>query len=360
MQDQFFQGLKVVELASVLAGPAVGLFFAELGARVTKIENAATSGDVTRRWKAPTEAANKSDSAYYQSVNFGKTTLLVNLKSTAGREQVEALIREADIVIVNYRPGAATKLGMDYDRLKGINPKIIYAELTGFGANDPRLAFDVVLQAESGFLYLTGEPGRSPVKMPVALIDILAAHQLKEGILVALLKRAQTGRGSKVSTSLYAAALASLANQATNWLIAGFAPQRLGSQHPNIAPYGDLFRTADGQELVLAVGVEAHWKKLGEVLNVPELINDDRFATNAQRVKHRLELIPLLQEQIGAFAKREELLALFQKNNIPAGAVRDLPDVFAQPLAQTLLVNTFDESGQAIQCVKSVVFELSE
>ncbi len=360
MQDQFFQDLKVVELASVLAGPAVGLFFAELGAQVTKIENAATLGDVTRRWKAPTEAANKSDSAYYQSVNFGKTTLLVDLKSTAGREQVEALIQEADIVIVNYRPGAATKLGMNYDRLKGINPKIIYAELTGFGADDPRLAFDVVLQAESGFLYLTGEPGRPPVKMPVALIDILAAHQLKEGILVALLKRAQTGQGSKVSTSLYAAALASLANQATNWLIAGFAPQRLGSQHPNIAPYGDLFRTADGQELVLAVGVEAHWRKLGEVLDVPKLINDDRFATNAQRVKHRSVLVPLLQEQIGTFAKREELLVLFQENNIPAGAVRDLPDVFAQPLAQTLLVNTFDESGQAIQCVKSVVFELSE
>jgi crotonobetainyl-CoA:carnitine CoA-transferase CaiB-like acyl-CoA transferase len=360
MQDQFFQGLKVVELASVLAGPAVGLFFAELGAEVTKIENAATGGDVTRRWKAPTEAAAKTDSAYYQSINFGKETLLVDLKSPEGHEQVETLIRAADIVIVNYRPGAAAKLGMDYERLKALNPKIIYAELTGFGADDPRLAFDVVLQAESGFLYLTGEPGRPPVKMPVALIDILAAHQLKEGILLALLKRAQTGKGSKVSTSLYAAALASLANQATNWLIAGFAPQRLGTQHPNIAPYGDLFHTADDQELVLAIGVEAHWKKLCEVLNIAPLAEEERFATNAQRVKHRPALIPLLQEQIGAFAERAELLALFQENNIPAGAVRDLPDVFAQPLAQTLLVNTFDESGQPIQCVKSVVFELSD
>ena len=252
MQNQFFQGLKVVELASVLAGPAVGLFFAELGAEVIKIENAATGGDVTRRWKAPTEAAEKTDSAYYQSINFGKQTLFVDLKEEEGREQVEALIRAADIVIVNYRPGAAKKLGMNYESLKSLNPKIIYAELTGFGADDSRLAFDVVLQAESGFLYLTGEPDRPPVKMPVALIDILAAHQLKEGILLALLQRSQTGQGSKVSTSLYAAALASLANQATNWLIASFAPQRLGSQHPNIAPYGDLFRTADGQELVLA------------------------------------------------------------------------------------------------------------
>lgn len=358
MQNQFFQGLKVVELASVLAGPAVGLFFAELGAEVIKIENAATGGDVTRRWKAPTEAAEKTDSAYYQSINFGKQTLFVDLNEEEGREQVEALIRAADIVIVNYRPGAAEKLGMDYESLKSLNPKIIYAELTGFGADDPRLAFDVVLQAESGFLYLTGEPDRPPVKMPVALIDILAAHQLKEGILLALLQRAQTGQGSKVSTSLYAAALASLANQATNWLIAGFAPQRLGSQHPNIAPYGDLFRTADGQELVLAVGVETHWKKLCEVLKIAPLASDERFATNAQRVKYRSELIPLLQEQIGTFTTRKELLTLFQNHHIPAGAVRDLPDVFAQPLAQTLLVNTFDESGTPIQCVKSVVFEL--
>lgn len=359
MQDQFFQGLKVVELASVLAGPAVGLFFAELGAEVIKIENAASGGDVTRRWKAPTENPEKPDSAYYQSINFKKEKLLLNLKNLTDKQQAEQLIKAADIVIVNYRPGAATKLGMDYERLKTINPKLIYAELTGFGADDPRLAFDVVLQAESGFLYLTGEPDRPPVKMPVALIDILAAHQLKEGILLALLHRERTGLGSKVSTSLYAAALASLANQATNWLIAGFAPQRLGTQHPNIAPYGDLFRTADGQELVLAVGVEAHWRKLCEVIKLKELLTDQRFIDNTQRVRHRNELVPLLQAKIGAFQQREELLQLLQVNNIPAGAVRDLPDVFAQPGAQPLLVNTVDESGRPIQCVKSVVFELS-
>lgn len=358
MQDQFFQGLKVVELASVLAGPAVGLFFAELGAQVIKIENAATGGDVTRNWKAPTEAADKPDSAYYQSINFAKEKLLLNLKEKKDRTRAEDLIRDADIVIVNYRPGAAAKLGMDYERLKRLNPRMIYAELTGFGPDDPRLAFDVVLQAESGFLYLTGEPDRPPVKMPVALIDLLAAHQLKEGILVALLRRATTGLGSKVSTSLYAAALASLANQATNWLIAGFAPQRLGTQHPNIAPYGDLFRTADGQELVLAVGVEAHWKKLSEVLALQDLMEDERFVTNAARVQHRAALVPLLQARIGTFPRREELLHLLQDHNIPAGAVRDLPDVFAQPGAQSLLVNTVDERGQPIQCVRSVVFEI--
>lgn len=358
MQDQFFQGLKVVELASVLAGPAVGLFFAELGAEVIKIENAATQGDVTRRWKAPTENPDKPDSAYYQSVNFGKEKLFLNLKNSTDYQRAEKLISEADIVIVNYRPGAAKKLGMDYDRLKTINSKLIYAELTGFGADDPRLAFDVVLQAESGFLYLTGEPDRPPVKMPVALIDILAAHQLKEGVLLALLQRERTGQGSKVSTSLYAAALASLANQATNWLIAGFAPQRLGTQHPNIAPYGDLFRTAGGQELVLAIGVESHWGNLCQVLNLEELLEDKRFTNNAQRVKYRNQLIPLLQAKIGTFPDRKAVLRLLQKNNIPAGAVRDLPDVFAQPGAQRLLVNTVDEKGEPIQCVKSVVFEL--
>ena len=190
-----FAGLTVVELASVLAGPAVGLFFAELGARVIKIENPVTKGDVTRAWKAPTEDKQKSDSAYYHSVNAGKEVHFLNLKTEEDRQQAYHLIEQADVVIVNYRVGAAQKLGMDYEYLNQLNPRLIYAELTGFGANDRRPAFDVVLQAETGFLYLTGEPDRPPVRMPVALIDILAAHQLKEGILVALLQRAQTGKG---------------------------------------------------------------------------------------------------------------------------------------------------------------------
>ena len=358
MNNNFFSGLKVVELASVLAGPAVGLFFAELGAEVTKIENAATGGDVTRRWKAPTEAAAKTDSAYYQSVNFGKRTLLVDLKDETARAQVYGLIAAADVVIVNYRPGGAAKLGMDYPILAAHYPRLIYAELTGFGDADDRPAFDVVLQAETGFLYLTGEADRPPVKMPVALIDLLAAHQLKEGVLLALLQREHTGRGAKVSTSLYDTALASLANQATNWLIAGYAPQRMGTQHPNIAPYGDIFQTADGAELVLAIGVEQQFQHLCTFLSLPELGQDERFSTNAQRVKNRATLIPLLQERIGRYTSRTGLLEQLQAHGIPAGAIRDLPDVFAQPAAQSMLVSSHDEAGEPITCVRSVAFRV--
>lgn len=353
-----FQGLKVVELASVLAGPAVGLFFAELGAQVVKVENPATKGDVTRAWKAPTEDKHKADSAYYHSVNYGKEVHFLNLKIKEELERAYELIRAADIVIVNYRPGAAEKLGMDYPTLKALNPQLIYAELTGFGAQDKRPAFDVVLQAETGFLHLTGEADGPPVKMPVALIDVLAAHQLKEGILVALLQRERTGQGSKVTTSLYAAALASLVNQATNWLIAGYSPQRMGSQHPNIAPYGDVFHTADQKELVLAIGVEAHFQKLCQFLDAADLAQDVRFRTNADRVAHRAALIPLLQERIGRFPERDPFLEQLHEKGIPAGAIRDLPDVFSQTGAEELLLHSTDDQGEPIKAVRSVVFEL--
>ena len=354
-----FQGLKVVELASVLAGPAVGLFFAELGAEVIKIENPATKGDATRAWKAPNEDKNKTDSAYYHSVNYGKEVRFLNLKVETERQLAYDLIRVADIVIANYRPGAAQKLGMDYPTLSRLNPRLIYAELTGFGAQDKRPAFDVVLQAETGFLHLTGEADGPPVKMPVALIDILAAHQLKEGILVALLQRERSGKGNKVSSSLYASALASLANQATNWLIAGYSPQRMGSQHPNIAPYGDVFRTADGKELVLAIGVEVHFQRLCQLVNAADLAQDERFRTNADRVANRTTLIPLLQEQIGRYPERDSFLQQLNQDGIPAGAIRDLPDVFNQPGVEELLLRGTDDQGQAIRSVRSVAFKLS-
>ncbi len=354
-----FQGLKVVELASVLAGPAVGLFFAELGAEVIKIENPATNGDVTRAWKAPNEDKHKTDSAYYHSVNHGKKVRFLNLKIEDERQQAYQLIQKADIVIVNYRPGAAQKLGMDYPTLSQLNPRLIYAELTGFGEADKRPAFDVVLQAETGFLCLTGEADGPPVKMPVALIDILAAHQLKEGVLVALLHREQSGKGTKASSSLYASALASLANQATNWLIAGYSPQRMGSQHPNIAPYGDVFRTADGKELVLAIGVEKHFQKLCQLIGAANLAQDERFRINAERVANRSALIPLLQEKIGQHPERDRFLQELNQAGIPAGAIRDLPDVFSQPRVDELLLHGRDDQGQAIKSVRSVAFTLS-
>ena len=356
-KSKIFSGIKVIELASVLAGPAVDLFFAELGAEVIKIENKKTGGDVTRKWKAPTENVDKKDSAYYNSVNFNKTSLLLDLTIQNDRKQLEDLLIKADIVLVNYRPGAALKLGLDYNRLKQLNPSIIYGEITGYGPTDNRLAFDVVLQAETGFMYLTGKPNELPVKMPVALIDIIAAHHLKEGILIALLEREKTTKGSFITVSLYDAAISSLANQATNWLIAGHAPQPMGTQHPNIAPYGDLLQSADGKYLVLAIGVEKHFKQLCQLLKLDSLSKDPKYATNPARVKNRATLIDQLQKVIINY-EREDLLTQLHQANIPAGAVRDLPNVFTQPLVQKMIVEKKNEDGDIIQCVSSVAFDL--
>ncbi len=353
-RPSLFSGLRVVELASVLAGPAVGQFFAELGAEVIKVENRRAGGDVTRHWKLPTEDPADEFSAYYHSVNYGKQTHLLDLEDPAERAQVEAWLQTADIVLSNFKPDSARRLGMDYERLSTLNPRLIYAELYAFGPADERPAFDVVLQAETGFLAMTGEPYRPPVKMPVALIDLLAAHQLKEGILVALLQRERTNRGGRVSTSLYASALASLANQATNWLIGGVVPGRMGARHPNIAPYGDLLRTADGHDVVPAIGSEAQFRGFCAILGRPELADDLRYATNKQRVRYREELLTALAPLVAA-QKRDALLAACHRVRVPIGAVRTLDEVLSAPEAQALLLER-EVNGKMVRSVRTVVF----
>ena len=358
MSNAFFKDLKVVELASVLAGPAVGMFLAELGAEVVKIENKRTGGDVTRRWKSPTEDPALPDSAYYHCVNWGKTALLLDLRAPADREEAYRHIAAADVVISNFRPAAARRFGMDEATLRRRYPALIFAQLTAFGEEEAeRPAFDVVLQAESGFLYMTGAPGSDPVKLPVALIDLLAAHQLKEGILLALLKREQTGEGSGVSTSLLEAALASLANQATNWLMAGTVPQPLGTRHPNIAPYGDLFRTKDGKQVVVAAGTEKQFQRLCAGLELDDLPADPRFATNGERVRHRKILIELLTPAFGRY-RRSELMERLTALGVPAGSVRSMPEVFETPTARNMVIEGPRVHGRMTRRVRTVAFRL--
>lgn len=350
--NQFFKDLKVLELASVLAGPAVGLFFAELGAEVIKIENKTTGGDVTRTWKVPEENPSSDYSAYYCSVNWGKKVHFLDLQQTADQAIVHQIVKEVDIVISNFRPDSAQKMRMDYGFLKTLNPKLIYGQITGFGENDDTVAFDVVLQAEAGFLYMTGEPGREPVKMPVALIDLLAAHQLKEGILLALLHLYKTGEGSYITVSLFESAIASLANQATNWLMAGHIPQRLGMQHPNIAPYGDILYTKDGKAIVLAIGTERQFQMLCKVL---KLHPDERFTSNANRVKNRNALIEFLKP---AFLKydRDDLLEQFHSAGVPAAGIRTMPEVFEHPLTKSMILEEQMPDGRQSKRVRTVVF----
>jgi crotonobetainyl-CoA:carnitine CoA-transferase CaiB-like acyl-CoA transferase len=353
--EKFFAGLKVVEFASVLAGPAVGMFFAELGAEVIKIENKTTGGDVTRQWKL--RAGDRGLSPYYASVNYGKTSLLLDLTDPSDHRQALDLAAAADVVIANFRASAARRLGFDPDRLHALNPRLIYAQLQAYAdADDERPAFDVVLQAETGFLSMTGEPGRAPVKMPVALIDVLAAHQLKEAVLLALLHRERTGRGSTVSASLFESAVASLANQAANYLMAGHVPGPMGTQHPNIAPYGDLYRGADDTWLLLAAGTERQFATLCRELDLPGLPADPRFHTNALRLEHRDELNRHLAAAI-ARHEPEALVGRLHRAGVPAARIRNLAEVFAQPAARHMTLSE-NRDGQTLHMVRSVAFRL--
>ncbi len=335
--------IKVIELASVLAGPSVGQFFAELGADVIKIENLKTKGDVTRSWKGSGEQTDER-SAYFCSVNWGKRSLAVDLTKKEGREIIHKLVAEADIVIASYKPGDAGKLEMDYDTLSKLNSKLIYGQITGYGSDNPRVGYDAIIQAEAGFMYMNGEQGGASLKMPVALIDVLAGHHLKEGVLLAMLQRQQTGKGSFVEVSLIQAAISSLVNQATNWLIVGKLPQKKGSSHPNIAPYGDVFTTKDDQEILLAVGSDRQFADLCGLLKISEMASGAKFSTNQSRVDNRKELNRILQKNISRLIA-DTIIGDLNKAKIPAGRIQNLEQVFNMHEAKELLFQSDDRIG---------------
>ncbi|CAM3437726.1 CaiB/BaiF CoA-transferase family protein [Pontibacter korlensis] len=330
--------MLVLELASVLAGPSVGQFFAELGAKVLKIENAATKGDVTRSWKLNSEPADADTPAYFCAANWGKESLALNLTDAGQLQQLYTLVKQADVIIASYKPGDAEKLKVDYETLKSINPRLVYGHITGYGPDDMRAGYDAVVQAESGFMYLNGEPGGLPTKMPVALMDVLTAHQLKEGLLVALLQRERTGEGQLVQVSLLQAAVSSLANQATNYLVAGQEPKRMGSEHPNIVPYGSVYTCKCGKQVVLAVGDDRQFRKLCVILGAESMAEDPRFKNNYARVQHRQEVNERLRQLI-AQQDRETFLQQLHVLHVPSGAVHTLPEVFAMPQAQQMLLH---------------------
>ncbi len=338
-----FKDLKVLELASVLAGPSVGQFFGELGAEVIKIENLRTRGDVTRTWKIAGETGGDL-SAYFCSVNWGKKSLAVDLSQPEGRSIVQKLAGRADMVIASYKPGDAEKLGVDYKTISGINPRIIYGEITGYGSHNERVGYDAVIQAEAGFMDLNGEMDGRPTKMPVALMDVLAAHHLKEGLLLALLKRGKNGNGEKVEVSLIQAAISSLAHQASNWLVANQLPRRQGSAHPNIAPYGDTFETADGKWILLAVGTDQQFANLCSVLEMNELVFDDRYSSNQKRVENRSHLNQIISGKTALFVS-DQLIEKFNALKIPAGIIKNLKEVFEMPEARELFIQSNGITG---------------
>lgn len=338
-----FEGLKILELASVLAGPAVGQFFAELGATVIKVENAKSGGDVTRTWKASGETTDDR-SAYFCSVNWGKKSIALNLDNSESRNILLRLAQQSDVVIASYKPGDAAKMGVDYETLRKVNPTIIYGQITGYGADNSRVGYDAVIQAEAGFMFMNGEPGGASLKMPVALVDLLAAHHLKEGILLAMLRMAKTGKGDFVEVSLIQAAIASLANQAANWLVGGKIPQKQGSAHPNIAPYGDVFTTAEGREILLAIGSDKQFQALCAVLELQQVARDPIFKTNLLRVSNRVLLHKSLQEKLHGY-NTDTIMRALNRAKIPAGIIQDLQQVFEMDEAKELLLHAADRVG---------------
>ncbi len=359
MNEGLLSDIKVLELANVLAGPSVGAMFAELGATVIKLENPQTNGDVTRSWKLSTEEADTDISAYFSCVNWGKKSLALDLSQVEGLNILYQIIPHFDIVLVSYKPGDAEKLGVDYVRLQQLNPKIIYGHITGYGLHNPRSGYDAIIQAEAGFTFINGEKGGKPTKMPVAFMDILAAHQLKEAILIALLQRYKTGKGTYIDVSLLKSGIVSLANQAANWLVATHIPQAMGSDHPTIVPYGTVFETADNKPIVLAVGTDAQFRSLCETLKDSTLSLDERYATNFSRVQNRESLQMILRELIGK-VNREELLMELHKRKVPAAGVLNMQEVFEQEEAQSLLLEGKTTHGNQLKGLRTVAFNMKD
>ncbi len=325
-------GIKVIELARILAGPWCGQLLADLGAEVTKVERPG-AGDDTRHWGPPfmigPDGANL-DAAYYHSTNRGKSSLSIDIATPEGQAQVRALIADADVVIENYKVGGLAKYGLDHTSLSVINPRIITCSITGFGQTGPyahRAGYDFIIQAMGGIMSMTGEPDGAPQKSGIAYADLFTGVYSAVAILAAMRQRDSTGRGAHIDMALLDTQVAVLANQALNWMASGVVPHRMGNGHANLAPY-QSFATIDG-DLIVAVGNDSQFAKLCAVLKLP-IADDPRFATNPARVENRAALIPLIASAIATWLKADLYEALEQAG-VPAGPINRVDEVFADP-----------------------------
>ncbi len=324
-------GLKVVELARVLAGPWAGQILADLGADVVKVES--LKGDETRQWGPPwiDNADGSRDAAYFHSCNRGKQSIAVDFTTEEGRGIVSRLIAGADVVLENFKAGALAKYGFDYASARALNPRVIYCSITGFGQDGPyreRAGYDFVIQAMGGIMDLTGDPAGPPEKIGVAYADIMTGLYAVIAIQAALAHRERTGEGQSIDMALLDTQVGTLANQAMNYLASGTSPRRLGNAHPNIVPYQE-FPTRDGH-LVVAVGNDGQFRQFVGVLGAPDLADRPEFATNAQRVTNRGALIEQLKALTQRFT-RDDLLIQLEKSGVPAGPINTVADVFSDP-----------------------------
>ncbi|EMA38975.1 CaiB/BaiF CoA transferase family protein [Halococcus hamelinensis] len=323
-------GLTVLDASRVLAGPFCTMQLGDLGAEVIKVERL-DGGDQTRGWQPPSYGES-DESAYYMSINRNKRSIALNLASEDGRDVFRQLAREADILVENFRVGKMDEWDLGYDDLAESNPDLVYCSLSGYGEWGPdadRPAYDIIMQAEGGLMSITGEEGRTPVRVGVALADIGAGMYATQGILAALLEReVGDSGGQKVDISLFDGQVAWMTYMASNYFATGDPPTRMGSRHPTIAPY-QAFETRDSY-VVVAVGSEAIWTRFCAALDREDLANDDRFSTNADRVANRDALDSLLADEFAEY-ETEELLSVFDDHDVPASDVHDMADVFETP-----------------------------
>lgn len=327
------EGLKVVELARILAGPWIGQTMADLGADVIKVES--PDGDDTRKWGPPfIERDGDRTAAYFYSANRGKTSVTADFRTKEGQAAVRDLILDADVLIENFKVGGLAKYGLDYESLSAINPRLIYCSITGFGQTGPyasRAGYDFLIQGMSGLMSVTGEPDAQPQKVGVAVTDVVTGLYGAIGVLAAIEQRHRTGRGQHVDMSLLDCATALMANQAMNFLATGESPTRRGNAHPNIAPY-QVFETSDGH-IIIAVGNDAQFARLCKVLCDPDLSADPRFKGNQDRVANREALTDALTALILGWTQ-EDLLNALEANTVPAGPINTMEQTFSDPQIQ--------------------------
>lgn len=327
------EGLRVLELARILAGPWVGQLLADLGADVVKVERPG-AGDDTRGWGPPfIEGVDGGDlsAAYFHSCNRGKRSIAVDFETAEGQDLIRKLASHADVVIENFKVGGLKKYGLDYESLRSVNPRLVYCSITGFGQKGPyaaRAGYDFMIQGMGGIMDLTGAPDGEPQKIGVAFADIFTGVYSVVGVLSALRRRDATGEGAHLDMALLDVQTSVLANQAMNYLASGKAPRRMGNAHPNIVPY-QVFPVADGH-VIVAVGNDGQYARFVNVLGRPDLAEDERFRSNAGRVRHRADLVPILTE-LTLRTTRQALLAALEVQGVPAGPINTVADVFADP-----------------------------
>ena len=341
------EGVRVADFSRVLAGPLATMVLADLGADVVKVERPGT-GDDTRGWGPPFVG---HDAAYFLSLNRNKRSVALDLLTAEGAAAARRLALSADVVVENFRPGLMARFGLDRDSLAAERPDLVTCSLVAFGdegGSASRPGYDIIVQALSGLMSFTGQPGGEPTKVGVALLDVICGLYAANGILAALLERRATGRGRRIVVSLYETSLAATVNQAANYLLGGVVPGPLGNQHPNIVPY-PLFEAAD-RPFILAAGNDRMFERTCEVLVRPDLAADERFATNEARVRHREELLPLLAE---AFLRRSagEWLAALEAVGVPCSPVLRMDEVFATPEGARMVQEVDDPERGALRLV---------